>query len=296
VTPTTAPETFAPRGRSAATLLFQPRPTGNARYSVYACAGQTPSVFVHERVLGQLAEAALDAFPNETIGVLLGRPCRDEQGTYAMVEAGLTAGSQEHEGTGGMVRISAGGRSLLHRRAALLYPVLEPVGWWHSHPHGPPWYSSVDLDEQATYPKPYHVGIVVAVRGYDAGGGTRRDEDAFGVYVGPEGVRLHPREKESAPPLQPSRTTLPPAVRPSLPHEQAAAGPLEARPPERRESLLAALFAGALALAIGVALWFGLVTGGGDGPAPVRQDRLDRGGGVDRSFELSPWLKGAERR
>jgi len=181
---------FAPRGRSASALLVQPRPHGNPGYTVYGGLAEAPAVYIHRRVLAQLRTGALEAAPNETIGVLLGRPCRDERGTYVIVEAAVTARPDEYQGTPGAVRISAAGRNALNRRAGRRYPVLEVIGWWHSHPHGAPRYSGVDLDEQATYPQPYHVGVVVAAQRYETEPSERRAVDPLGVYVGPGANRL----------------------------------------------------------------------------------------------------------
>lgn len=184
-------QAFRPLGRSKVTLLVQPRPRRNSAYVVFGDELDAPEVHIHVRVIEDLRRATLEAVPYETIGALLGRPCRDDYGVYVVVENALTAAEGEYVGTQGAVRISATGRSSMHLRAAERYPTLEPVGWWHSHPRGAPRYSSVDTEEQATYPRPHHVGIVVAAeylqdRAFD--GGWRREP--LGVYVGPTATLL----------------------------------------------------------------------------------------------------------
>jgi proteasome lid subunit RPN8/RPN11 len=284
----TEAEIFAPRGRSATAVLFQPRPGGNPRYRVYVGPPGALSVFIHRRALDQISRGAHSAFPNETIGVLLGRPCRDEQGTYAIVEVGLTAEPKEHEGTGGMVRISSQGRSMLHRRAGQLHPVLETVGWWHSHPHGPARYSSVDLDEQATYPKPYHVGIVVAVRRYGGDLDDPGDDGPFGVYIGPGGLRLWPQESISESHTMHPQTVATTAASGGPPDSDAPAWQLEDETREPKADLRTALFACALMLAIAIAIWVGLASqggnsipvGGGEGTSRVVIPPSERGGAL----------------
>lgn len=186
---------FEPRGRSKVALLVQPRPRRNASYRIYGDELGAPEVFVHVGVIADLCRAALDAMPDETIGTLLGRPCRDDYGTYVVVETALTAAGDEYEGTPGAVRISAQGRSSMQRRAAQRHPALEPVGWWHSHPHGPPRYSAVDCEEQRTYPREHHVGIVVAAQRLWDGAYDEAHPDALGVYVGPSASLLARRPR-----------------------------------------------------------------------------------------------------
>jgi proteasome lid subunit RPN8/RPN11 len=182
---------FRTRGRSKVTLLVQPRPRGNSAYVVYGDGLGAPEVHLHVRILEDLRLATLDAVPHETIGALLGRPCRDDYGTYVVVEHAMTAQAGEHVGTHGGVRISAVTRAAMHRRAAREHPTLEPVGWWHSHPRGLPRYSTVDRDEQATYPRPYHVGVVVAADLFDGQGASGVGaQDPLGVYVGPAATLL----------------------------------------------------------------------------------------------------------
>ena len=193
------PGAFRPHGRSKVTLLVQPRPRRNPSYVRYGDQLASPEVFIHVRVIEDLRRETLAAMPHETIGALLGRPCRDDYGIYVVVENVMTAAPDEHEGTPGAVRISGDGRASMHRRAAQRHPTLEPVGWWHSHPRGAPRYSSVDRDEQATYPRLHHVGIVVAAELFDEGppyGG--RSPDPLGVYVGPSSALLERRGPRAA--------------------------------------------------------------------------------------------------
>jgi proteasome lid subunit RPN8/RPN11 len=230
-----AADAFQPHGRSKVTLLVQPRPRRNSNYLVYGDALGAPEVYVHMRVLEHLREATLEAVPAETIGALLGRPCRDDYGTYVVVENALTAAHGEYVGSAGAVRISAQGRSAMHHRAAQRHPTLEPVGWWHSHPHGAPRYSSVDRDEQQTYPREHHVGIVVAAERLDdrpAYGEQRLDP--LGLYVGPTSALLARRAREPRDISAPA-AAVPVAHRTSTPYDAApVAHPTHASPADGR--------------------------------------------------------------
>ena len=202
------------RGRSNVTLLVQPRPRGNSSYVVYADSLDAPEVHLHVRLLEDLRRAALEALPDETIGALLGRPCRDDYGIYVVVENALTAEPGEHTASRSEARMTDAGHAALHGRAARQHPTLEPVGWWHSHPHGEPRYSAVDRLEQATCTRPYHVGIVVVADRLDgAPSGEAQDAGSLGVYVGPAATLLERRERLPATARSPATPTAgrPPA-------------------------------------------------------------------------------------
>jgi proteasome lid subunit RPN8/RPN11 len=190
---------FHPRGRSSTPLLVHARPRESRDYLLYDSEPDAPSVYLHCKAAEQMRVATIRAVPNETIGVLLGRACRDERGVYTVVASAMVAIAEEFDGTRGAVRISAAGRSSLHGRASELHPTLEVVGWWHSHPHGAPRYSSVDLDEQATYPRAHHVGIVAAAEGYNRNGRPSDRHDPLGVYVGPRAIRLERAQRAMRP-------------------------------------------------------------------------------------------------
>jgi proteasome lid subunit RPN8/RPN11 len=191
-----AADAFRPKGPSNVTLLVQPRPRRNSAYVIYGDALDAPEIHIHMRVTEDLRRATLDAVRNEAIGVLLGRPCRDVFGIYVVVENAMTAAYGEYADPHGAVSISAAGRTAMHRRAAQRHPTLEPVGWWRSHPRGMPRSSSLDLDEQDAYPRPYHVGIVVAAEHLDDPPSHAEHVDPLGVYVGRSGTRLGCRTRE----------------------------------------------------------------------------------------------------
>lgn len=300
---------FAAHGRTSAALLVRPRPAVNGEYAVYCGQRESPTVFVHRRALGQLRDNALAALPNETIGVLLGRPCRDEGGEYAIVEAALAASSAEHAGSMQAVQISSTGRSALHRRAMQRHPVLESVGWWHSHPLGPPRYSQVDREEQATFPRVYHVGIVVAAERY-ASEDDHREPDPLGVYVGPRALRLE-RVHREGPAFERAheptdRPAAPPGAKPLRERDGAVgAATYSGVDPALRQLLLqgrrqAIALAGALLAAIVAAtVWLSWEIGditrpaGGLGTSnpEVQRDPTGSAPAVDRwtPVEVPPW-------
>jgi hypothetical protein len=190
------PSAFRARGRSEATLLVRPRPRSTA-YVVYGDALGAPEVHIHARVAEDLCSATLRAIPGETSGVLLGRPCRDDYGTYVVVEHTVTAQAGEHAGGRDGIAITADGLVSIRRRAARRHPTLEPVGGGCSLSRGRPRYSPYDGAEPATNPGGDDVAIVVAAEHVKAGtpdgdGGF----DALGVYVGCEATLLARRSGE----------------------------------------------------------------------------------------------------
>jgi hypothetical protein len=69
-----------------------------------------------------------------------------------------------------------------HAKTRLLdeHPGREIVGWWHTHPFMAPFFSEEDRREQAKWPKPRHVGLVLG------GGG-----ELLALYHGPHAYELH---------------------------------------------------------------------------------------------------------
>ena len=244
------------RGRTNVTLLVQPRPRGNSSYVVYADSLDAPEVHLHVRVLEDLRCAALEALPDETIGALLGRPCRDDYGLYVVVENALTAEPGEHTGSRSEARMTAAGHAALHSRAARQHPALEPVGWWHSHLHGEPRFSAVDRDEQATSTCAHHVGIVVVADRLDASP-AREDQagGSIGVYVGPAATLLERRARLPATARLP--VTPPPAASNGAPAAPVPAGAPAVAPDRPDHSTWAIVAAGGTALIVcaGALLW-----------------------------------------
>lgn len=210
---------FHARGRTTSDLLFQARPKDHHDFFPYEDREGSEVAFLHQRVLDDLRVDALRAVPNEIIGILVGRVCQDDLGTFVLVMAACTAAATEYEGTPGAVRISVAGKAALRARAARVWPGFEVVGWWHSHPHGPPRFSHEDFNEQATVGRD-HVGIVVAAEAY----ARRRwaPQEPLGVYLGARGIRLECRgriapdtreDARDAPPPRPAPAGAPEIVR-----------------------------------------------------------------------------------
>lgn len=234
--------TFRPHGRTKGALLVQPRPRRGSAYVVYGDELGAPEVHLHVRVLEDLRRATLDAVPDETIGALLGRPCRDDFGTYVVVENAIAAEPGEHAGGHGDVRIPADGRAAMQRRGAQRHPALEPVGWWHSHPRGRPRFSAVDREEQATYSREHHVGIVVAAEHLDDRSAVSgRPRDALGVYVGPASTLLARRSDEhDAAPIERGSATVSPLDEALLEDEPHPAAPAPGTQRQRAAVLVVA--------------------------------------------------------
>lgn len=162
--------------------LVRPRPSENDNFVPFSAEGDGFSVYVHREVLEYIERESRHAAPNETIGLLAGRVCRDPaHGPYTLIMAADSARTDEVEASPGHVHISASGNASVRHRLEETHPDREVVGWYHSHPRYPARFSQVDNAEQSTWNDPNHVGIVFSGTG---------EPDPFGVYRGPEAVRL----------------------------------------------------------------------------------------------------------
>ena len=79
---------FRPVGRrQRPNLLERARPDTNPKYICFFSEAENVSVYFHVDVLGKIYREVDRNIPNETIGLLGGRPCEDEQGFYTLVES-----------------------------------------------------------------------------------------------------------------------------------------------------------------------------------------------------------------
>ncbi len=172
------------------------------------------SAFIDDALLDQLQNWAVAAKPNEVLGVLLGRRFRDRQGIYAVI----TSAAEACTSNSGVAHVQVSAESLSETRRAALAdePMLDPVGWWHSHP-SPSGFSSVDRREQATWTHTAAIGLVVFMRDTSTG-------FPAAAYCGPAATPMDlvtPGTDDGSHPA--ARRHL--AVQ--------AGGPLPDRPPER---------------------------------------------------------------
>ncbi len=138
-------------------------------------------VYVRPEAMAQLRVATLRAAPAEAFGLLLGRTFQDGRGAYTLIADAVEAA--DRDATPGHVRLSIPQIGQLRRHAQARYPAHDLVGWWHSH-HAHDRFSSTDLDEQATWPDPHHIGLLTLMhRGTIAR-----------AYRGPHAVPLAPDE------------------------------------------------------------------------------------------------------
>ena len=199
---------FRPVGRQRPALPYRPRPAGNAAYVRFGGPGvDGVEVFVSLRALRQMRAAAIDAWPDEAIGLLGGRACRDADGTFTVVETVEATRPGEALATPGSVHLSAAASAELRCRLAHRCPVMDTSGWFHSHVLSLAVFSREDRLEQSTWPDEHSVGIVAGLGGE---GGT-----SFGVYTGPNAVRLTRNDDASPPTIQ--RAPVPVSV--LQPHE-----------------------------------------------------------------------------
>jgi proteasome lid subunit RPN8/RPN11 len=178
-------EFFKPKEKTAyASLPFITRPKQDETFIVFASENDGFEVLLHQNVQETIRREALEAVPNETIGLLAGRVVRDERGPYTLVLAATGARPNEVEATPSHVRISASGHAQVRSRLESFAHGLDIIGWYHSHPRFPARFSPVDITEQSTWRDPNHVGIVIS--------GIDRNEP-LGVYRGPKSNLMVPK-------------------------------------------------------------------------------------------------------
>lgn len=219
---------------SAVARLVRPRPAEGGAFEAFISDADGFQAYVHRDVLDLIKQQAERAGDNETIGLLMGRICHDpKSGPYTLIMAADGALDGEFEATASHVKLSAQGHAKVRHRLEAAHPDREIVGWYHTHPHYPPRFSSVDTSEQATWSDADHIGIVYS--GIDV-------DEPFGVYRGPHAKLLRqarPVQKDNSP--APERQSPPPhtprAESPVLTGDSAAT-PL----PARQKKLEKALF------------------------------------------------------
>ncbi len=138
-------------------------------------------MYLDKAVLELIFKASQNAAPRETMGLLAGRACQDEYGSYTIIIAAEVAQSGEIEATETEVYISGQAYAQLRSQLEKNNPVLEILGWFHSHTSSSPILSDEDLIEQSTWTDHNNVAIVVSLIS---------ESEPFGVFHGPEAVPL----------------------------------------------------------------------------------------------------------
>jgi proteasome lid subunit RPN8/RPN11 len=135
------------------------------------------AVLVSPEIVGDMLESARQAGFTEVGGLLVGRQFRDAYGAYVVTLGSVSA--PVGEGQPGSLTLTAEQTAKLREAAALTYPSMDVVGWWHSH-SAPSEYSAVDLSTQRMWTQPTHVGLLVFATGKVWGR----------VYLGPHAQEL----------------------------------------------------------------------------------------------------------
>ena len=150
-------------------------------------------IFVHRQVLIDLVRLERDQHPNETAGLLFGGQFSDGGMDCAVVTDLISPLAGEVEGTPATVTITARGAERMIARAWLRNPLLQVLGWGHTHPRFKAYFSATDREEQSAWKHPASVGIVIS--------GLAAAEESYKVFVGPESTeaaavkhRHHPEE------------------------------------------------------------------------------------------------------
>ena len=139
-----------------------PRP--DARNHGARCVGtpwdQPLPVFVQVRAVEAMFTDAETHQPLETGGILVGRPCRDEQGEYLRIVDALPVGDAPRE-PDRLTFTREGWVEMLARREAA-YPDEQVAGWYHTHPGLRVFLSEPDqLIHRAFFSRPSDVAVVL---------------------------------------------------------------------------------------------------------------------------------------
>lgn len=172
-------------------LPVRPRPRGGDNWHVHATADGR-SIFVHVDALRTVRATERGHSPDETGGLLLGRAFRDADGRYVLVTSAEPPRGREVEGSRAAVRITAAGSAAMERRAQTREPAAEVVGWFHTHPTYPAYFSGVDREEQAQWPFALSVGLVIS------GEHEADSPEEYAVFVGPRASPAAPVEMQNA--------------------------------------------------------------------------------------------------
>jgi proteasome lid subunit RPN8/RPN11 len=174
-------------------------------------------VFVHYRVLDDLFRLERSQHPDETAGLLFGGFFGDRGTSCAIVTDLIPPEDQEVLGTPTTVTITAQGAERMIARAWQRNPLLQVLGWGHTHPRFEAYFSATDKEEQRVWRHPASVGIVVS--------GLPSAEDPYKVFVGPEAT---PATAVRRLPLRPSGGSSPRLA------DAALVGRADAAAPDRR--------------------------------------------------------------
>lgn len=145
-------------------------------------SGAVHEVYISPRVTDRMREQEYLARPRETMGLLVGRTFDGPSGQTHTRVTDLVApdASIPIESNPVGVEASASSMVLLESLVEDLHPVADRVGWWHSHPAMPAFFSPRDCRQQEGRGE-FGIGIVI--------GGQKNATPRFRVFVG-----VHSRE------------------------------------------------------------------------------------------------------
>jgi proteasome lid subunit RPN8/RPN11 len=142
--------------------LSEPPPSRHEYVEVEAASGER--AFIARRVLRDANTLTRLNLPNETGGVLMGRTFTDGLHAFTVVTDLIPPLPGEVIGTVATVEITAEGRRRMETEGRLRDSLARAIGWMHSHPVQPAFFSGTDVREQSKWASEASVGLVVSGR------------------------------------------------------------------------------------------------------------------------------------
>lgn len=180
------PRNFVPLQHSPEPVLERPRTRGLDDYLIFTSPCSF-TAYVPDSLIQRAMAMAERALPNEFIGLCAGQVFRDDRGRYLVV-AGIIPDLGARTAPG-RVETTADSEFATRQSLAALFPDCVPVGWCHSHVGIGAFFSMADRQNQATWSKDYHIGIVVDARLRE-----------LAVFRGPEAQKLERADAQAGDP------------------------------------------------------------------------------------------------
>jgi proteasome lid subunit RPN8/RPN11 len=160
-----------------------PRAAVMDRYLVFTSASDF-SAYLPNSLVDRAMAMADAASPREFIGLCAGNVFSDDEGCYSVL-TGIVPDTAA-VASPGSVHTTTDSEYSTRKLLSVLYPDCIPLGWCHSHLGIGAFFSGIDKENQTTWKKPYHLGIVIDPIRHE-----------LAVFRGPEAEKLSRADDEN---------------------------------------------------------------------------------------------------